>query len=96
MAKAKKEKEIENEQVLETQAPEITETPVVDEGQPIMPTEFTEPKEEEPQTPEGNPQEETQTPEGEDEKAPDGEMRKTQKLLTTKARKLPRTRATNS
>lgn len=38
MAKTKKEKEeINNEQILETQAPETTETPVVDEGQPLMP-----------------------------------------------------------
>lgn len=40
MARTKKEKEeINNEQILEAQAPapETTETPVVDEGQPIMP-----------------------------------------------------------
>lgn len=41
MARTKKEKEeINNEEILETQAPETTETtetPVVDEGQPLMP-----------------------------------------------------------
>lgn len=80
MAKAKKEKEIKDEQVLETQAPEITETPVVDEGQPIMPNI------EGGTDPDGgvvgelgdnaddvmsNPQEETQAPEDEDKKAPE-------------------------
>lgn len=47
MAKSKKEKEeIKNEQVLETPSPETTETPKIDEGQPIMPADFTLPKDE--------------------------------------------------
>lgn len=47
MAKSKKEKEeIKNEQVLETPSPETTETPKIDEGQPIMPADFTVPKDE--------------------------------------------------
>ena len=88
MARTKKEKEeINNEQILETQAPEITETPVVDEGQPIIPEDFVNPeaaKDEEntdaeggetnetPEDTEGN----TENPEGEGEeteKAPEGE-----------------------
>ena len=88
MAKTKKEKEeINNEQILETQAPETTETPVVDEGQPIIPEDFVNPeaaKDEEntdaeggeaketPEDTEGN----TEDPEGEGEeteKAPEGE-----------------------
>lgn len=88
MARTKKEKEeINNEQILETQAPETTETPVVDEGQPIIPEDFVNPeaaKDEEntdaeggeaketPEDTEGN----TENPEGEGEeteKAPEGE-----------------------
>jgi len=47
MAKSRKEKEeIKNEQVLETPSPETTETPKIDEGQPIMPADSTLPKDE--------------------------------------------------